>query len=53
MDIDAEGRVSNLEPLASIPASQFFEAGEEAVTRLKATRAGGAPGCSVAREIGS
>lgn len=50
MDIDAEGRISNVESLASVPARQFSEAVEDAAPRLKATRSGGAPGCSVARE---
>jgi hypothetical protein len=50
MDIDAQGGISNVEPLASVPARQFVEAVEDAAPRLKATRAGGAPGCSIARE---
>lgn len=50
MDVDAEGRITDIEPLASVPARQFVEAVQDAAPRLKATRSGGAPGCSLARE---
>ncbi len=50
MDVDANGSITNIEPLASVPARQFVEAVEDAAPRLKATKAGGAPGCSIARE---
>lgn len=50
MDVDASGAITDIEPLASVPARQFVEAVEDAAPRLKATKSGGAPGCSIARE---
>lgn len=48
-DVDAEGKIIKSEMLAAVPARHFGKAVEDAIPKLRFTRAGGSPGCTLAR----